>query len=107
LITTTTIILQIIYVYNPPKRIAKFKTLLLSSISSNTLLAGYQMLPILKIGEDLVQPWLSTALLETLSTLQHQCHHLPSPLLDQIHQSLPCRGMACPPHAITISLHLS
>jgi hypothetical protein len=49
LTTTTTNILQIIYDYNPPKRFAKFKNIYLAGNSSNTLLAGYPMLPILKI----------------------------------------------------------
>jgi hypothetical protein len=60
---TTTILLHLIYDYNPPKRIAKFKNIFLSGIMSNTFRAGTDLMPIPKIGEDQVlteplqQPW--------------------------------------------------
>jgi hypothetical protein len=39
LTTTTTKMLHLLFVYNPPKRISKFKNLFLAGILSNTLLA--------------------------------------------------------------------
>jgi hypothetical protein len=100
LTTLTTKMLHLVYVYNPPKRISKFENLFLAAILTNTLQAGFIFEPILKF---LTWTWSNltlSALLDTLSTLQHQCHLL-SPLhLTKIDHTLPCRGMACPLHAI-------
>jgi hypothetical protein len=57
LTTTTTILLQLIYDYNPPKIFPKFKNKFLAAILSNTLQAGIEIVPILKFGLDQVQPW--------------------------------------------------
>jgi hypothetical protein len=46
LTTTTTKILHLIYEFNPPKRISKFKNNFLAGILSNTLYAGNQIEPI-------------------------------------------------------------
>jgi hypothetical protein len=46
LTTTTTKMLHLIYVYNPPKRISKFENIFLAGISTNTWQAGYQIEPI-------------------------------------------------------------
>jgi hypothetical protein len=98
LTTTTTSILQIIYEYNPPKIFSNFKYYFLSGISPNTLQAGYIIVPMLSFGGDLVQPWPSSDVLETLFTLQHQYHLLSAPPLDQIDESMtmPWHGMASP-----------
>jgi hypothetical protein len=44
---TTTILLLLLYDYNPPKRISKFKNHFLSAILTNTLQAGVKQVPIL------------------------------------------------------------
>jgi hypothetical protein len=62
LTTTTTKILHLIFVCNPPKRISKFENYFLAGITSNTLQAGCGMVPMLKIWLDQVQPWASLQL---------------------------------------------
>jgi hypothetical protein len=75
---TTTILLHLIYDYNPPKRIAKFKNKFLSGIISNTLYAGYQFMPMLSFEETKSKLWLSSASLELPLTSLHPLTHLPS-----------------------------
>jgi hypothetical protein len=53
---TTTIILQWLYVYNPPKIFPKFKNYFLAGILSNTFGAEMEILPMLRNGLDQVQP---------------------------------------------------
>jgi hypothetical protein len=73
---TNTILLLLLYDYNPPKRIANFKNIFLSGIKPNTLQAGYLNVPMLEIGEDLVQPEPPQQPLDPPLTSQHQYHQL-------------------------------
>jgi hypothetical protein len=59
----------------------------------------------LDFGEDLVQPWLSTAPLEPPLTSLHPLTHLPSTGEAQLGQNMPCRGMACHSPAHSLSGH--
>jgi hypothetical protein len=93
LISTTTILLHLIYDYNPPTRFAKFKNKFLSGISSNTCEAGLEFMPMLVFEKTKSKFWHPTAPMEPQLTSQHQYHHLPSPLLDKIDQSMPCHDM--------------
>ena len=103
---TNTILLLLIYDYNPPKRIAKFKNVFLSGIKPNTLQAGYLIMPMLEIGDGLGPTWPSTATLDPPLTSPPQFIHLHWPLFDHITKTLPCRGMACHHHAISSPGHL-
>lgn len=97
---TTTILLLLIYDYNPPKRFAKFEIYFLSAILTNTLQAGIKQVPILKIWRGL-GPTLPSLHLWTLLSPQcitsTTCQALEHGQLDK-----PCHAVAW--HATTMPL---
>jgi hypothetical protein len=69
---TTTILLLLKYVYNPPKRFSKFKNYFLAAICSNTLQAWNQIEPMLVLERTKSKLWPSSDALAPPLTPQHQ-----------------------------------
>jgi hypothetical protein len=105
LTTTTTKMLLSIYVYNPPKRISKFENIFLAGILSNTWQAGYQFEPIphflLGLGPTLtsLHPGASLSPHHTITTTCIWTWFV------KFNSNMPCRGMAWPHRAISLTLH--
>jgi hypothetical protein len=72
LTTTTTKILHLLFVYNPPKRISKFKNLFLAAILTNTWWAVEKSEPMLVFETTKSKLWPSSDALALPLTPQHQ-----------------------------------